>query len=379
MEKEVFPHLTPAVMSGDEEDSAYVPPRGLRCKRFIIRSMVWRNPMLIDFCRVLDALYFSLRYLGNDKWSRGHFPDERLRCGRTGPGCPVPGLPQNFYNPTWLATLDPLEIEALDIQPSVDLDFSEDIRRYIASCRFSRFLHLILHNHRTAARFLGIQNRLSKPLPRGHKALETLEGSGPSAQTVANPPPSAATPTRSISVESVGSEPEPRDPHPRSSSNTNTPREPHLLPEQHSPTMLRAVPDPPRLRDSFTVPFSSLPNYTPPGNPFTSSVPPLHNAGQLGPHLSYSPPFQQGIFHVHPNAVAGPSSQAQGVSFPSTSNMYAHPYYYGHHIPDNYAHPSHNQLPSTHIPVHNQVPNLVPHGEKATSKRPNQKGQLKRK
>ena len=139
MEKEVFPHFTPDVMSGDEEDSSYVPPPRLRCKRFIIRSMVWRNPALVDFCRVLDALYFSLRHLENGKWSRGHFPDERLRCGRTGPGRTVPGLPHNFYNPTWLATLDPLEIEMLDMQPSVDLNFSEEIRRSVEHWCFILF------------------------------------------------------------------------------------------------------------------------------------------------------------------------------------------------------------------------------------------------
>lgn len=131
IQREIFPYLTPAVMSGDEEDFSYLPPRGLKCKRFIVRSMDWRNPVAVEFFRVLDALYFSLRYSDDGKWSRGHFPDERLRCDRTGHGSAVRGLPRNFYNPAWLATVDPLQIEMLDMQPSVNFNFSQDILRWV--------------------------------------------------------------------------------------------------------------------------------------------------------------------------------------------------------------------------------------------------------
>ena len=92
-----------------------------------------------------------------------------------------------------------------------------------------------LHECRIAARFLGIQNRLSKPLPRGHPSLKTLEGSGPSAQTVANPPSSVAGLTRrSVSIEM---EPETRDSHPSSPNADNRSRHPSAIPRQHSPAL----------------------------------------------------------------------------------------------------------------------------------------------
>ena len=359
MEQEIFPYLTPGVMSGDEEDFSYLPPRGLKCKRFIVRSMTWRNPAAVEFFRVLDALYFSLRCSDDGKWSRGHFPDERLRCERTESGRAVRGLPRNFYNPAWLATLDPLEIEMLDMQPSVNFDFSQDILRWVELCHFSLFY--VLHNNvnRIAARFLGVQNRHSKPLSRGHKALESLKGSGPSAQTVANPAQFIRVPDHHSPPTETGEET--RDSyHNGLRIGADQPREPPA-PQQRFPLQKKD------LKKSHVSPsFNALPNANghqrdPPGtsihpvaNPSPHNVaqyqrdaaaisqhrfPALANAPQSNdftssqvPSSHYSP-SQQATFY--PNAIAGPSgSQVHTAASP---NMHIHSYgYQGYHTPYNY-------------------------------------------
>lgn len=111
-------------MSGDE--SAHEGGR----VRYAITSLRWRNPSeeVVRWFRMLDALHLSTRFNINDRPRPGKFPHLRVNSRRVERSdAPVPGLPRNFYDPTWLASLDPFEEQNLDIQNPIDLTFSPEM------------------------------------------------------------------------------------------------------------------------------------------------------------------------------------------------------------------------------------------------------------
>lgn len=134
LNNELWPYLTPEVMSEDEEDSFYVPPKGLKCRKFIVCCYFWRNPDAAPFFRVYDALHLSTRFNSNGTPKPGRLPEIRLRCNRCIEGVAPSGLPENLYNPVWLRELSPLQIKKLEMKPSVELKFSEEILRYVSYC-----------------------------------------------------------------------------------------------------------------------------------------------------------------------------------------------------------------------------------------------------
>ena len=139
-------YCTPEVMSEDETDSEYDGPAD-RVGHFI-KIMNWRNPDVVNFFRVLDALYFSTRFKGN-KWSPGRFPHTRIPSVRLTECDAVPGLPVNFYRPQWLLQLNDMERRKLKTRPAIDLDFSQEILRCVNAISLmqpltatSEFLHV---------------------------------------------------------------------------------------------------------------------------------------------------------------------------------------------------------------------------------------------
>ncbi|KDQ22724.1 hypothetical protein PLEOSDRAFT_36655 [Pleurotus ostreatus PC15] len=117
-------------MSGDESDHR---PKNSKhySERYIITTLPWRSnaPEVKNWFRGFDALHMSTRFLTDDRPGPGRFPHIRIDSTRLeSKAPPVPGLPTNFYNPSFLAGLDPLERDQLNIQPSVDLRFSRRIQ-----------------------------------------------------------------------------------------------------------------------------------------------------------------------------------------------------------------------------------------------------------
>ncbi len=120
-------HCTPEVMSGDESDTEWKGPKD-QLPHFV-SVLSWRNPEVVGFFRVLDALYFSTHFKDN-KWSPGRFPHTRVPSLRVKHSDAVPGLPVNFYNPTWLAQLSDIEKRKLKMKEILKLDFSVHILRW---------------------------------------------------------------------------------------------------------------------------------------------------------------------------------------------------------------------------------------------------------
>jgi hypothetical protein len=120
-------YCTPEVMSDDETDSEW-DGQADQVPHFV-KVTNWRNPGIINFFHVLDALYFSTRFKAN-KWSPGRFPHIRVPSVRLKNCDAVPGLPVNFYRPQWLSQLGDIERRKLRTRPAIDLSFSRNILRY---------------------------------------------------------------------------------------------------------------------------------------------------------------------------------------------------------------------------------------------------------
>jgi hypothetical protein len=133
-------YCTPEVMSDDETDSEWDGPAD-RVAHFI-KVMSWRNPDVVNFFRVLDALYFSTRFQWN-KWSPGRFPHTRVPSIRRTECDAVPGLPVNFYRPQWLSQLSEIERRKLKIRPAINLDFSQEILRCVRDLSSIKLLTVI--------------------------------------------------------------------------------------------------------------------------------------------------------------------------------------------------------------------------------------------
>lgn len=113
------------VMSGDESDHR----RGER--RYIVKTLEWRNPAISSWLLTFDALHLSTRFNTTNTSKRGNFPVHRIRnTNRPAVASEaVPGLPSNFYNKRWLETLDQFEHMALSMKPPINLSFSPYIQR----------------------------------------------------------------------------------------------------------------------------------------------------------------------------------------------------------------------------------------------------------
>lgn len=112
-------------MSGDESTHEMDPPL------YAITVLPWRNASedVVSWFRTFDRLHLSTRFGTDDRPRPGNFPHRRLpssnRLEAHAP--PVPGLPENFYDPVWLQTLDGFETKQLNIRPPIDLTFPPGI------------------------------------------------------------------------------------------------------------------------------------------------------------------------------------------------------------------------------------------------------------
>ena len=124
----VWSHCTPEVMSDNETDTKWKGPKD-QLPHFV-SVLSWQNPEVINFFRVLDVLYFSTRFRDN-KWSSGRFPHTRVPSLWVKHSDAVPGLPVNFYNPTWLTQLSDIEKKKLKMKQILKLDFVIQILRWV--------------------------------------------------------------------------------------------------------------------------------------------------------------------------------------------------------------------------------------------------------
>lgn len=97
--------------------------------KYIVFPWVWRNPELRKWLETFDKVCeghkrseFGERPRGNSARKRTPTSSDTARYGKA-----PNGLPSNWYNPKWLATLQDHEKEALEMAPEVLLTHTKKV------------------------------------------------------------------------------------------------------------------------------------------------------------------------------------------------------------------------------------------------------------
>ena len=138
--------------------------------RYVITNLPWRAPRVAEFMKVFDKIHLSSRFTSMDRPKRGAFPHRRIPSRRVDHSSkPVPALPINFYERTWLDSLSEFELQELNVQPPFDLSFTPSVT---TSVRFLVYSISILSLFcRLAARFWNVIDHTTRPLPRNDPSL----------------------------------------------------------------------------------------------------------------------------------------------------------------------------------------------------------------
>ncbi|VDB94578.1 unnamed protein product [Peniophora sp. CBMAI 1063] len=115
------------VHSDDEEDHESASPR-----YGIVDDKDWRADLLRKFFRHCDVLHLGAKF--DEGGLHRTAPGNWFRVRVPKPGAvsrssfPVPGLPSNFYDSSWVAMQSPERLAWLDMKPEVPLDFPLELR-----------------------------------------------------------------------------------------------------------------------------------------------------------------------------------------------------------------------------------------------------------
>jgi hypothetical protein len=117
-------------MSEDEPDPGSTTSwkKGPR-KYFVIRP-VWRSQEVTDWLRTIDLVYLDTRFAADGRPMRGRWVRDRIRSTKVDQAAqPINGLPLNFYDKAWLASLSTKRKRRLEIQGRINLDHTEGMMR----------------------------------------------------------------------------------------------------------------------------------------------------------------------------------------------------------------------------------------------------------
>lgn len=114
-------------MSGDESDHrSRESARGDR--KYATVRPAWRSERISKWLRTFDQVYISTRFQSSGRATRGNWPRIRLVSAKVDEHArPVPSLPENFYTEAFLDSLDEEDLEALQVQPAIDLRFTRRV------------------------------------------------------------------------------------------------------------------------------------------------------------------------------------------------------------------------------------------------------------
>ena len=117
-------------MSGDESDrNAKKTDR-----KYFVLQPVWRSQEVSEWLHVMDLIYVSSRFAADGRATKGNWIRDRVRSAKVDPDSkPVPGLPRNFYDQSWLGSLTPKEGKMLRVCEAIDLSHCEEIIRWASS------------------------------------------------------------------------------------------------------------------------------------------------------------------------------------------------------------------------------------------------------
>jgi hypothetical protein len=118
--------MSHAALSDDESDHGNGANLGR--SRYAIVKEAWRSDELIKWLRTIDLLAFGEKWGGRNVAQRGNGRRLRIHSTRSKDRLAVSGLPENCYDCDWLNSLGGWERKHLNMQPPLDMSFSEEER-----------------------------------------------------------------------------------------------------------------------------------------------------------------------------------------------------------------------------------------------------------
>ena len=151
-------------MSGDESDNNHDGSYTGNTKYFRIRP-AWRAPAVSTWLDIIDKVYVASRFQDDRRATAGNWIRKRHNTNRVDERAKaVVGLPENFYEQSWLDRQTPRTVQKLKMRRSISMDHTDHIMRYesplVAVPGHS------LGNFRIAHRFSNVENRSDRPRRR---------------------------------------------------------------------------------------------------------------------------------------------------------------------------------------------------------------------
>ncbi len=120
--------MSRAILSDDESDHEQGAHLGQ--SRYSIVNEAWRSNELAAWLRTIDLLACGEKWGGRNVARQGNSRRIRRHSTRSKDGVAISGLPENCYDSIWLNSLMRYQRDKLDVQPPVDLTFSEEEKQY---------------------------------------------------------------------------------------------------------------------------------------------------------------------------------------------------------------------------------------------------------
>lgn len=117
-------------MSDDEPDPRSTTARAGESRNYFVIRPVWRSREVTSWLRVMDQVYLYHRFAADGRATRGKWARNRLQSNKVDrAGQATKGLPANFYDKDWLASLSSKSRRRLDIKEAIDLTHTEQMMR----------------------------------------------------------------------------------------------------------------------------------------------------------------------------------------------------------------------------------------------------------
>lgn len=115
-------------MSEDEPDPRSTTVRARASRKYFVIRPAWRSSEVASWLRVMDRVYLDLRFAADGRATRGKWTRNRIQSSKVDQTAQaIKGLPINFYDKVWLASLSPKKKRRLDMTEAIDLAHTEEM------------------------------------------------------------------------------------------------------------------------------------------------------------------------------------------------------------------------------------------------------------
>lgn len=117
-------------MSDDEPDPRSTTARTKESGKYFVIRPAWRSLEVTNWLRVMDRIYLYHRFAADGRATRGKWTQNRVQSNKVDrAGQAIKGLPANFYDKDWLASLSPKKKRRLNIKGAINLTHTEEMLR----------------------------------------------------------------------------------------------------------------------------------------------------------------------------------------------------------------------------------------------------------